>query len=201
VDLEYKGAKIHAYKREWQELSDKGKEAYEAKIQENISFNTHEDFLKEFGKFLVTKREFCCQLYRTGSVNQPLNLGQMSDGSKFTAVAQAVNEAKWLVDYHLEQEVDRKLLSEGFLREELFQYNRLRINERLQVKEKLLLDKDLVELKNKEKKERDDLDLKEKFDIFLPALEKEFNETIKVLIVGRFVVTKFHDKVESFLIY
>ena len=125
----------------------------------------------------------------------------MSDGSKFTAVAQAVNEAKWLVDYHLEQEVDRKLLSVGFLREELFQYNRLRINERLQVKEKLLLDKDLVELKNKEKKERDDLDLKEKFDIFLPALEKEFNETIKVLIVGRFVVTKFHDKIESFLVY
>ena len=149
----------------------------------------------------MTKREFHCQLYRPGSVNQPLNLGEMSDGSKFTAVAQAVNEAKWLVDYHLEQEVDRKLLSLGFLREELFQYNRLRINERLQVKEKLLLDKDLLELKSKEKKERDDLDLKEKFDIFLPALEKEFNETIKVLIVGRFVVTKFHDKIESFLVY
>lgn len=149
----------------------------------------------------MTKRKFHCQLYRPGSVNQPLNLGEMSDGSKFTAVAQAVNEAKWLVDYHLEKEVDRKLLSVGFLREELFQYNRLRINERLQVKEKLLLDKDLVELKNKEKKERDDLDLKEKFDIFLPALEKEFNETIKVLIVGRFVVTKFHDKIESFLVY
>ena len=138
MDLEYKGAKIHAYKREWQELSDKGKEAYEAKIQENISFNTHEDFLKEFGKFLVTKREFYCQLYRTGSVNQPLNLGQMSDGSKFTAVAQAVNEAKWLVDYHLEQEVDRKLLSVGFLREELFKYNKFRMYERLEMKENLL---------------------------------------------------------------
>jgi hypothetical protein len=138
VDLEYKGAKIHAYKLEWQELSDKGKEAYEAKIQENISFNTHEEFLKEFGKFLVTKREFHCQLYRPGSVNQPLNLGEMSDGSKFTAVAQAVNEAKWLVDYHLEKEVDRKLLSLGFLREDLFKYNKFRMYERLEMKENLL---------------------------------------------------------------
>jgi hypothetical protein len=64
----------------------------------------------------------------------------MSDGSRFTAVAQAVNEAKWLVDYHLEQEVDRKLLSLGFLREDLFKFNKFRMYERLEMKEKLLLD-------------------------------------------------------------
>ena len=197
VDLEYKGAKIHAYKLEWQELNDKGKELLK---NSKKSFNTHDELLKEFSKFLVTKRDFCCHLYRPDSSNQPLNLGEMSDGSRFTAVAQAVNEAKWLVDYHLEQEVDRKLLSLGFLREDLFQYNRLRISERLQVKEKLLLDKDLLELKSKDKKEREDLDLKEKFDKLLPALEQEFNETVKILIVGRFVVTKFHDKIESFLV-
>ena len=125
----------------------------------------------------------------------------MSDGSRFTAVAQAVNEAKWLVDYYLEQKLDRKLLDLGFLREDLFQYNRLRISERLQVKEEILLDKNLLELKNKEKKERDDLELKAKFDKLLPSLEQEFNENVKVLIVGRFVVTKFHDKMESFLVF
>ena len=64
----------------------------------------------------------------------------MSDGSRFTAVAQAVNEAKWLVDYRLEQEVDRKLLSLGFLREDLFKFNKFRMYERLEMKEKLLLD-------------------------------------------------------------
>ena len=63
----------------------------------------------------------------------------MSDGSRFTAVAQAVNEAKWLVDYDLEKELDSMLLSVGFLREDLFKYNRLRITERLEVKEKLLM--------------------------------------------------------------
>lgn len=126
----------------------------------------------------------------------------MSDGSRFTAVAQAVNEAKWLVDYYLEKKLDKQLLDLGFLREDLFQYNRLRITERLQVKEKLLLDKDLLELKSKELKERDDLRLKEKFDLMmLPPLEKKFNEKVKVLIVGRFVVTKFHDKMESFLVF
>ena len=111
VDLEYKGAKIHAYKLEWQELNDKDK--------------------------LVTKREFHCRLNRN---DKWLNLGEMSDGSRFTAVAQAVNEAKWLVDYHLEQEVDRKLLSLGFLREDLFKFNKFRMYERLEMKERLLLD-------------------------------------------------------------
>ena len=117
VDLEYKGSKIHAYKLEWVELNNKYKE--------------------------VTKKEYYCHLYRN---DRWLNLGEMSDGSKFTAVAQAVNEAKWLVDYHLEMELDRKLLNlpneiisrPRFLRSDLDKYNGLRITERLEIKEKLL---------------------------------------------------------------
>jgi hypothetical protein len=117
VDLEYKGSKIHAYKLEWIELNNKDKE--------------------------VTKKEYYCHLYRN---DRWLNLGEMSDGSKFTAVAQAVNEAKWLVDYHLEMELDRKLLNlpneiisrPRFLRSDLDKYNGLRITERLEIKEKLL---------------------------------------------------------------
>jgi len=117
VDLEYKGSKIHAYKLEWIELNNKDKE--------------------------VTKKEYYCHLYRN---DRWLNLGEMSDGSKFTAVAQAVNEAKWLVDYHLEMELDRKLLNlpneiisrPRFLRSDLDKYNGLRITERLEIKENLL---------------------------------------------------------------
>lgn len=112
VSTEYKGSKVYAFKWEYEVLNDKGRE--------------------------VTQREIVCNLYRVGSTNQPLNLGEMSDGSKFTAVAQAVNEAKWLVDYYLEKEVDRKLLSLGFLREDLFKYNKFRMYERLEMKEKLL---------------------------------------------------------------
>lgn len=73
--VEYKGSKIHAFRYEWEEENDKGKE--------------------------VTKKEVVCYLYRLGGKNQPLNLGEMSDGSKFSAVAQSVNEAKRLVDYWL----------------------------------------------------------------------------------------------------
>jgi hypothetical protein len=101
----------------------------------------------------------------------------MSDGSKFTAVAQAVNEAKWLVDYHLEKELDTKLLSVGFLREDLFKYNRLRITERLEVKEKLLSDVDLLEVKRLEKEERNAIEVNRIFvNVAIPILEKHFKE-------------------------
>jgi hypothetical protein len=125
----------------------------------------------------------------------------MSDGSRFTAVAQAVNEAKWLVDYDLEKELDSMLLLVGFLREDLFKYNRLRITERLEVKEKLLHDVDLVGLKQLEKQERDNEKLKKDFDIMLPFLKDQFNDNVRLLIVGRFLVTNFNDKLESFLMY
>lgn len=124
----------------------------------------------------------------------------MSDGSRFTAVAQAVNEAKWLVDYDLEKELDNMLLSVGFLREDLFKYNRLRITERLEVKEKLLHDLDLVELKQLEKQERDNEKLKKDFDLILPLLKDQFKDDVRVLIVGRFLVTNFNDELKSFLV-
>lgn len=124
----------------------------------------------------------------------------MSDGSRFTAVAQAVNEAKWLVDYYLEKELDNMLLSVGFLREDLFKYNRLRITERLEVKEKLLHDLDLVELKQLEKQERDNEKLKKDFDLILPLLKDQFKDDVRVLIVGRFLVTNFNDELKSFLV-
>ncbi len=143
MDLEYKECKIHAYKLEWKELNDNGKE--------------------------VTKKRYCCQLYRN---DKWLNLGEMSDGSNFTAVAQAVNEAKWLVDYHLEQKLDMELLSMGFLREDLFKYNKYRITERLEIKEKLLLDEDLLELKKLEMKKRNILRSVETFNKVLPYLKE-----------------------------
>ncbi len=128
---------------EWKELNDKGKE--------------------------VTKKEYYCQLYRN---DRWLNLGEMSDGSKFTAVAQAVNEAKWLVDYHLELKLDNELLSLGFLREDLFKFNKFRITERLEMKEELLLDEDLLKLKGLEMKERERLRLEGNFNLFLSILER-----------------------------
>ena len=143
MDLEYKGCKIHAYKLEWKELDNKGRE--------------------------VTKREYYCRLYRN---DKWLNLGEMSDGSKFTAVAQAVNEAKWLVDYHLEQKLDSELLSMGFLREDLFKFNKYRITERLEMKEELLLNEELLELKKLEMKERESLRLEGNLSLFLSILER-----------------------------
>jgi hypothetical protein len=44
------------------------------------------------------KSKIYCHLYRVGSKNQPLNLGECNDGSKFTAVNQAVNQAKDFVN-------------------------------------------------------------------------------------------------------
>lgn len=124
----------------------------------------------------------------------------MSDGSRFTAVAQAVNEAKWLVDYHLEKELDSRLLSVGFLREDLFEYNKLRITERLEVKEKLLNNVDLVELKRLEKQERENEKLKKDFDLMLPLLKEQFKDNVRILVVGRFLVTNFNDELKSFLV-
>jgi len=112
VNLEYKNCKIYAYKIEWKEINDKSKE--------------------------IIKRKYICQLYRN---DRWLNLGEMSDGSNFTSVSQGVNEAKWLVDYHLEMKLDSKLLNlpgPKFLRNDLDKFNSLRITDRLEIKEKLL---------------------------------------------------------------
>ena len=74
-NIDYNGSKIYAFRWEWEEENDKGK--------------------------IVPKKQVICYLYRVDSVNQPLNLGEMSDGSPFTAVAQAINEAKRLIDYYI----------------------------------------------------------------------------------------------------
>jgi hypothetical protein len=78
VTVEYKGSKIYAFRWQWEEDNDKGVE--------------------------VTKKNVVCHLYRLGSKNKPLNLGECSNGNALTAPAQAVNEAKSLVDYWLEKE-------------------------------------------------------------------------------------------------
>lgn len=56
-----------------------------------------EEYDEEKDKW-VEKKEVICHLYRKGSKNQPLNLGERNDGSKFTAVNQAINQAKEFVD-------------------------------------------------------------------------------------------------------
>jgi len=76
--VKHRGSKIHAFKYKWKEENEKGKE--------------------------VDKSQIVCLLYRAGSKNQPLNLGEMSDGTPFMAVAQAVNEAKKLVDMRMTPE-------------------------------------------------------------------------------------------------
>lgn len=76
--VKHRGSKIHAFKHKWKEENEKGK--------------------------LVDKSQIVCLLYRAGSKNQPLNLGEMSDGTPFMAVAQAVNEAKKLVDMRMTED-------------------------------------------------------------------------------------------------
>ncbi len=46
----------------------------------------------------IEKKNVVCHLFRNGSENQPLNLGECNDGSKFTSVNQAINQAKQIVD-------------------------------------------------------------------------------------------------------
>lgn len=105
--LEYRGNKIYAFRWEWEEDNEKGKE--------------------------ITKKEVACHLFRIDSPNQPLNLGEMSDGGKFTAVSQAINEGKWLVDYYLEKEFSKLLKYKDML-----PYKHLRLSERIDAYEKLL---------------------------------------------------------------
>jgi len=126
---------------------------------------------------LVKKRKITCLLYRQGSKNQVLNLDEMSNGDNFTAVAQALNEGKWLVDYHFENEIDNKLLSLGFIREDLFKFNKFRIVERLEMKEKLLLDKDLLEVKKLESEKRMIISVYNTFvNVCIPILERHLKD-------------------------
>ncbi len=79
---DYKGDRITAWQNEWEEKDENGK--------------------------VVKKKEIICLLYRAKSKRQPyisygsqpyhLNLGECNDGSKFTAVSQAINQAKIFSD-------------------------------------------------------------------------------------------------------
>ena len=46
----------------------------------------------------VEKKDVKCYLYRNTSKNQPLNLGECNDGSRFTSVNQAINQAKGIIN-------------------------------------------------------------------------------------------------------
>ena len=69
---DYKGDKIVAWQNEWEEVDESGK--------------------------TVKKKAIICHLYRVKSKHQPLSLGECNDGSKFTAVSQAINQAKIFSD-------------------------------------------------------------------------------------------------------
>lgn len=108
-ELSYKHGEIQAWRSSWEEYNEQ-KDKWES------------------------KRSIHCTLKRPGLF---LNLGECNDGSPFSAVAQAVNEAKWLVDYEIERELDAKLKNRGYKPEELFYLNSLKIWERVEQKEKL----------------------------------------------------------------
>ena len=73
VEENYLGNKIMAWEYRWEEYSEKN-DRWE------------------------NKKEIVCHLFRVGSKNQPLSLGECNDGSKFTAVNQAINQAKEFVN-------------------------------------------------------------------------------------------------------
>jgi hypothetical protein len=46
----------------------------------------------------LEKKDIICHLFRKGSKNQPLKLGECNDGGKFTSVNQAINQAKSFIN-------------------------------------------------------------------------------------------------------
>jgi hypothetical protein len=60
--------------------------------------NVYEEYDETKNK-LVEKKEFICHLFRNGSKNQPLNLGQCNNGNSFNSVNQAINQAKEIINY------------------------------------------------------------------------------------------------------
>lgn len=110
--LNYKNGSINAWRESWEEVDIKDK--------------------------VVIKRRIVCTLYREQYKHKLLNLGECSDGTPFSAVSQAINEAKWLVDYEIESNLEKKLFTLGLKRADLFKYNSLKIWDRIKEKEKLI---------------------------------------------------------------
>ena len=79
------------------------------------------------------KSNIICILYRKSM----LNLGECSNGSPFTSVNQAVNEAKSLCNDDDEEEIESKLRSIGFKNKDFFEYNSLKDLERIKIKQEL----------------------------------------------------------------
>jgi len=109
--LEYKHGKISAYRESWEEYNEK-KQKWEPK----------KNYISHLSR---PKLKF-------------LNLGEMSDGGKFTAVAQAVNEAKSLIDYDVERGLDEDLRLLGHTFESTLHLNKLKVWERLEIKQKMI---------------------------------------------------------------
>ena len=76
------------------------------------------------------KSQIVCHLKRKNF----LNLGECNDGSPFTSVNQAVNQAKSLCNYDDEEEIEQKLRNIGYKNEDFFEYNSLKDLERIKIK-------------------------------------------------------------------
>lgn len=59
--------------------------------------DVYEEYDEKKNKW-IEKKDVVCRLFRNGSENQPLNLGECNDGGRFTSVNQAINQAKGIVD-------------------------------------------------------------------------------------------------------
>jgi hypothetical protein len=59
-----------------------------------VSYENHFESFNVKKNKLEDKKEIICLVYRLGSKWQPLNLNECNDGSKFTSINQAINQAK-----------------------------------------------------------------------------------------------------------
>lgn len=73
-EIEYFGSKIHAYKL----------------VYNDFDFKKNKD---------VEVKQIQCYIYRGWKNNQLLNLVECNDGSKFTSVNQAINQAKQYIEF------------------------------------------------------------------------------------------------------
>lgn len=86
------------------------------------------------------KSKIICQLYRKNHNCKYLNLVGCNDGSTFTSVNQAVNQAKALCNYDDEIKIDNLLYTLGYINEDFFKYNSLKDLQRIEEKIRLYSD-------------------------------------------------------------
>ena len=107
--IKYKHGLIKAHRNNWEEFNHK-KEKWE------------------------NKKQIICTLQR----DKFLNLGECNDGSPFSAVSQAINQAKELIDYELDLKITVELYKYGYYSKDFLKYNKLKTWEILEIKQKLL---------------------------------------------------------------